>query len=59
MQAAGKKGSLAGIEIIEGVVLADEEWTPQNQLVTSAQKLNRRGILDKYKDEVKKAYGDK
>jgi long-chain acyl-CoA synthetase len=30
MQAQGKKGGLAGIEIIEGVVLADEEWTPQN-----------------------------
>lgn len=30
MQAAGKKGGLAGIEIIEGVVLSDEEWTPQN-----------------------------
>lgn len=30
MQAAGKKGGLSGIEIIEGVVLSDEEWTPQN-----------------------------
>ena len=57
MQAAGKKGGLSGIEIIEGVVLADEEWTPQNGLVTSAQKLNRRGILDKYTKEVKQAYG--
>lgn len=30
MQAAGRSGGLAGIEIIEGVVLSDEEWTPQN-----------------------------
>jgi len=30
LQAAGKKGGLSGIEIIEGVVLSDEEWTPQN-----------------------------
>ncbi|GAB7348338.1 hypothetical protein MBLNU459_g6312t1 [Dothideomycetes sp. NU459] len=56
MQAAGKKGGLNGIEIIEGVVLADEEWTPQNGLVTSAQKLNRKQILDKYKKEVEQAY---
>lgn len=56
MQAQGKKGGLAGIEIIEGVVLADEEWTPQNGLVTSAQKLNRKGILNKYKKEVDRAY---
>ena len=30
LQAAGKSGGLAGNEIIDGVVLADEEWTPQN-----------------------------
>ncbi|KAL1302046.1 hypothetical protein AAFC00_002492 [Neodothiora populina] len=59
LQAAGKKGGLSGIEIIEGVVLTDDEWTPQNQLVTSAQKLNRRGILEKYKKEVAVAYGEK
>lgn len=59
LQAAGKKGGLAGIEIIEGVVLADEEWTPQNGLVTSAQKLNRKVILEKYKKEVDQAYSSK
>lgn len=30
LQQAGKQGGLAGIEIIDGVVLADEEWTPHN-----------------------------
>ncbi|KAH6872867.1 hypothetical protein BKA58DRAFT_401051 [Alternaria rosae] len=30
LQQAGQKGGLAGFEMIEGVVLADEEWTPQN-----------------------------
>jgi len=30
MQATGRNGRLAGVEIIDGVVLADEEWTPQN-----------------------------
>ena len=30
LQASGKAGGLSGIEIIEGAVLADEEWTPQN-----------------------------
>lgn len=30
LQANGKAGGLSGIEIIEGVVLADEEWTPAN-----------------------------
>ena len=30
LQDAGQKGGLASFEMIEGVVLADEEWTPQN-----------------------------
>lgn len=59
MHAAGKKGGLNGIELIEGVVLSEEEWTPQNGLVTSAQKLNRKGILEKYQKEIDTAYGGK
>ena len=30
LQAAGRAGGLKGIEIINGVVLSDDEWTPQN-----------------------------
>ncbi len=30
MQAIGRRSGLAGIEMIVGVVLADEEWTPQS-----------------------------
>lgn len=30
LQKAGKSGGLAGIEIIDGVVISDEEWNPQN-----------------------------
>lgn len=30
LQSAGQKGGLASFEIVEGVVMADEEWTPQN-----------------------------
>jgi hypothetical protein len=30
VQDAGKKAGLSGIEIISGIVLVDEEWTPQN-----------------------------
>ncbi|KAK3390542.1 hypothetical protein B0H63DRAFT_410460 [Podospora didyma] len=56
LQAAGRAGGLSGIEIIEGVVVSDEEWTPQNGLVTAAQKLNRKGILAKYQKEVNEAY---
>ena len=30
MQQVGRDGGLAGIEIIDGVVMADEEWTAAN-----------------------------
>lgn len=30
LQSTGKAGGLNGIEIVSGVVLSDEEWTPQN-----------------------------
>ncbi|KAK4454386.1 putative long-chain-fatty-acid ligase [Podospora aff. communis PSN243] len=57
LQTAGRAGGLSGIEIIEGVVVSDEEWTPQNGFTTAAQKLNRKGILAHYKKEVAQAYG--
>jgi len=52
----GKKGGLSGIEIIDGVVIADEEWTPQSGLLTAAMKLNRKGLVEKYKKEIDEAY---
>ncbi|KAM3076872.1 long-chain fatty acid-CoA ligase [Clarireedia jacksonii] len=58
LQQAGRAGGLSGIEIIDGVVLSDEEWTPQNGLTTSAQKLQRKKILEKYKKEVDAAYAN-
>jgi long-chain acyl-CoA synthetase len=30
LQATGKAAGLVGIELLDGVVIADEEWTPQN-----------------------------
>jgi long-chain acyl-CoA synthetase len=76
LQTAGRSGGLSGIEIVEGAILADEEWTPQNvscsyfpnasalsimltllqNMVTSAQKLNRKLILQRYQKQVDAAY---
>lgn len=52
----GKSQGLAGIELLANVVLVEEEWTPQNGFVTSAQKLQRKKILNENKDQVEKAY---
>ncbi|KAI4112766.1 MAG: hypothetical protein LQ345_006134 [Seirophora villosa] len=59
IQQEGRSGGLMGIEIVDGIVLAREEWTPQNGLVTSAQKVNRKAILKEYQTEVDAAYAGK
>ncbi|KAJ5666182.1 Long-chain-fatty-acid--CoA ligase 1 [Penicillium maclennaniae] len=59
LQNSGRAGGLRGIEIISGVVLSDEEWTPHNGFMTAAQKLQRKKIVDTYKAEIDKAYGKK
>lgn len=52
----GKSQGLKGIELLQNIVLLDEEWTPQNGYVTSAQKLQRRKILQAHQHRVDKAY---
>lgn len=56
MQAAGRGGGLAGIEIIDGVVLSDEEWNSANGLTTAAQKINRRALVSKYQKQIDRVY---
>ncbi|KAH8163758.1 hypothetical protein CIB48_g4496 [Xylaria polymorpha] len=51
---AGKKAGLGGLELISGVVIVDEEWTPINGLVTATQKVNRRALRDRYKIQIQK-----
>lgn len=52
----GREQGLKGIELLQNIVLLDTEWTPQNGFVTSAQKLQRKKILESCKDKVAAAY---
>jgi long-chain acyl-CoA synthetase len=56
VNAEGKKVGFKSIEILETVVLTPDEWTPESGLVTAAQKLQRRKITEKYKEEIVEAY---
>lgn len=51
--AAGKKSGFKGIEMLQGVVLTPDEWTPESGLVTAAQKIQRKKIAQKYDAEIK------
>lgn len=55
----GKTAGLTPIEMVQGVALVDEEWTPANGLVTATQKVNRHKIKETYKVEIKKAFEGK
>jgi long-chain acyl-CoA synthetase len=50
---AGKKTGFKPLEMLETVVLTSEEWTAESGLVTAAQKLQRKKILETFKDQVK------
>ena len=52
LNAVGKKTHLKPLETLQTVVLTDTEWTPQNEMLTAAQKLNRKVILKKHKKEI-------
>lgn len=57
--AAGKAAGLTPMEIVQGVVLSDEEWTPANGLVTATQKLNRRKIKELHGKEIEACFAGK
>ncbi|CCK72139.1 uncharacterized protein KNAG_0J00560 [Huiozyma naganishii CBS 8797] len=56
MLQTGRDQGLNGIELLAGVAISEEEWTPENGFVTSAQKLKRRDILNANKDDVDSIY---
>jgi long-chain acyl-CoA synthetase len=50
--AVGKKSGFKRIEMLQGVVLTADEWTPESGLVTAAQKLQRKKIAQKFDAEI-------
>ncbi|XXG95979.1 long-chain fatty acid-CoA ligase [Hypoxylon texense] len=54
--AVGKKAGLQGLEMVVGVVLVEEEWTPASGLVTATQKVNRRALKEAYKKQIQQCF---
>ena len=51
-----KEYNLKGTSLVGDVIISDEEWTPQNGLLTAAMKLQRRNIEKRFEKEIKAAY---
>lgn len=49
----GKKYEFKPMEMLEGVILTSEEWTPESGLVTAAQKVQRTKIAKHFEQEIK------
>lgn len=56
LNATGQKGGLRGQELLLGVVLDDEAWTPENGKLTAANKTKRGALKDEFKDQIDKIY---
>jgi long-chain acyl-CoA synthetase len=51
--AVGKKAGFKPMELLEAVILTPDEWTPENGLVTAAQKVQRKKVGEKFNAEIK------
>jgi len=56
LNAVGKKSKFKQMELLQTVILDPEEWTPNNGMLTAAQKLQRKAIIKKHEQEIKKNY---
>jgi len=56
LAAYGKKNKLERFEIPTAILLCDDVWSPDNNLVTAAFKIKRREIYNKYKTHIDEMY---
>jgi len=59
MKDIGRREGLKSYESVMKVDLVPDEWTPENDMVTAAQKLKRNPINAKYKKEIEALYKEK
>jgi long-chain acyl-CoA synthetase len=51
-----QSGPIKGYEKVRGFVLTDEEFTPENGMLTPSLKVKRRAIMAKYGDQIEALY---
>ncbi|KAG5512354.1 hypothetical protein GH5_08202 [Leishmania sp. Ghana 2012 LV757] len=55
-QKTGRDANRRPFEIVQGLKLLDEEWTPENGVLTAAMKLKRSVVSDRYADCIQKLF---
>lgn len=56
LEKEAKKNNLKSIELMQDFVIVNDEWTPENGLLTAAMKLKRNELKEKYKKEIDEMY---
>eukprot|EP00028_Trichosphaerium_sp_Am-I-7-wt_P011016 CAMPEP_0168539206 /NCGR_PEP_ID=MMETSP0405-20121227/21682_1 /TAXON_ID=498012 /ORGANISM="Trichosphaerium sp, Strain Am-I-7 wt" /LENGTH=305 /DNA_ID=CAMNT_0008568709 /DNA_START=26 /DNA_END=940 /DNA_ORIENTATION=+ len=56
LQTRAKQDGLKSIELVRGVFLSSEPWTPENELLTASLKLQRRNIKAAFNKEIEEMY---
>lgn len=56
VQAICKAAKLASFEIPKKVILIDELWTPENEMLTAVNKLKRKPIEAKHQAQIEAVY---
>lgn len=54
---SGKASGLQGAEVVSDVIIGGEVWTPEGGQLTAANKINRKGIVEQYKDQIDVSLG--
>ena len=53
-----KKSDRKSFETITDVFICEEEWLPDNNMLTSAMKLNRHNIYDRYRQQIDEMFAN-
>jgi len=56
LQALARTYKLASFETVQAVYVTDDEWTPENGMLTAAMKLKRAEVKKKYGIEIQQMY---
>lgn len=56
LQDTARQYKLKSIETVRAVHVTHDEWTPDNDMLTAAQKLKRNNVIKEYKKEIDQLY---
>jgi long-chain acyl-CoA synthetase len=52
-----KSGDFKGAEVLKTFTILEDEWTPENGMLTAAQKIKRKEIVSAYSHHIDSMYG--